>query len=206
MKRRWIAGLVAGLALCVMLSVSFAQGGGGGRQGRGPRAGRPGAPPAPADQAKMREMGMVMSATRVLAAAAELPEAKAARQAYLQEAEPIMKEVRDAYRKPMREMRKARREGADREDMRALMKQAQADAAEASKKLVPMQIAFCKKLVEIAEKNPDKVSAKMAEMMAGRLGGGLGGPPVPPVGRGVRGVRRGGRDLAGPPPLENVEQ
>jgi len=110
----------------------------------------------------MRERNMVTSATRVLLAAAELPEAKAAREAYLQEAEPLMKEVGKAFRKRMQEMQKGRGQRPDAKKLRDLMKQAEADAAEVTKKLVPAQIALCKKLVEIAEKNPDKVSAKVA--------------------------------------------
>ena len=170
MKRRLIIGVAVALALCVAIGVGFAQEGGDGQRREKPDA---------AERAKRQEQGMLMSAMQTLRAAAELPEAEAARTAYLAEVKPVMEEMRNMHRE---QMKAARKDGATEEEIKALRQKAQAAVAEAHKKWIPAQIAYCKALLAIAEQHPDKVAAQSAKDQAKNMRRGRGreqgqGPP-----------------------------
>lgn len=171
MKRQLIIGMVVALVLSVAIGAGFARGDGEGRpdRGRGDGQRREKRDIDPAERAKIQERRMLMSAAHVLRVAAELPEAEAARKAYLQEVQPVLEEMKNLHQQMRKDMRDARETGATEEEMKALLKQGQAAVAEAQKKLIPAQIGFCKALLAIAEQHPDKIAAQIAKNHAKRM-------------------------------------
>lgn len=198
MKRRLVAGAAAILVGCAAMGTAWAQEGGEvgpGRRAEG-AAGRRERQERDQDPKEMARRAM-MPAVNLLTVAAELPEAKATCAAYLQEVAPLMEETRNIHRRVRQAVRQARQDGATQEEIDELLKQGRAEVAEAQKKLIPMQVAFCKALCIIAEQHPDKVAAQLEARLAERRRdrGDRPGPRGPrPRGGRDRDANEGGKD------------
>lgn len=201
MRRHWTK-MAAAAALAFALAAGAAaqdrprEGARGPREGRGDGQARAGRPDRPVRETERRQ-GAAM-ALRVLHAAAETDEGKAATEAFRQKAEAFREEVRELMAQTRERIQAARREGAEMDALREIVEEGKAAVLEKHKAFVADQIATLKALTAAAEQHKDAIAQQFAEQIAGRIRAGRGQDDADAAERPRMGRREGDADAPRP--------
>ena len=123
----------------------------------------------PADRPDARRVPR-MAAVRLLNVALETEEGKAIADDLAEKTDAMLEGLREDMVALREKVMEARREGADRDEIQAILEEAREESAEKRKEFISAQIEALKKLVAIIEENQDDLAEDLIERLPIRRG------------------------------------